>query len=381
MYRNIVLSVLASASLAFFVSGCGDSRGKRDAEELKGALNQQAKEINALHKQLAENVNEMKQIKELLAIKNDVDQRKRFVEAAVMLATQGPESISNQAIGILGSLGGQDAETALLDILENGTSQNRYHSVLDAIERLNSKKLSEIILNFLTSGNEQEVNAAIGALQNRSMRKSLNIDVSILEKLLKKYPDNDYNSNRHYRNVLTGAIIRADQDKGIDLLCKELISANQPNKKRELLYQISNNNIALSIKSFTRILDAVGEIDSRNTETLQALLQLTARASDWRLTDKVLSWYEIAANDNNLSGSYIEALARLSDPKGAPVFLELCQTKTPSRRGNYSHYLNNYPGIEKDGKDNYRLADDEKMKKLLAAREKRIEELNKLDAD
>jgi hypothetical protein len=211
------------------------------------------------------------------------------------------------------------------------------------------------------------------------MRKSLKIDVGILEKLLKIYPDNDYNSNRYHRNSLIGAIIRADQNKGIDLLCRELISSNQSNRKRELLYQINNNNLSLNLKSFTKILKAVGEIDSRNTETLQALLQLITKANDWRLTDKVLEWSEIAANNNNLSNSYIEALARLNDPKAAPLFLELCQSKNSARHNNYSHYLNNYPGIEKDEKGDYKLVNKEKMKKLMEEREKRIEELNKLD--
>lgn len=297
--------------------------------------------------------------------------RDKMLQAALLLAQQGPRNVSHQAISILGALGGEKAENALLKMVADSSFSRNSTYVINALAAMHSNKLRAVVIKLLKSGNTQNVNAAINTIQNRSLQILKKSDLPLLIDVLDDMSDS--NNNRYRRNNMIRVVCRMDQDTGVKYICDALETADV-NQQRELVYIPIHGQINLSTKSWLKIIGIMGEPNNWNISAFQALCDGISRRGDLRLMDAALSWAEFAALNSSFRNSYINMLHRMRDPKTAKILLELQSNK--QMRNNY--YLKNFPGIiQNDGK--YELVDAATMKKLLERRAKLIARLNARD--
>jgi len=384
-----MLTVLVAIPLAAIIYGCDSNTGTltemariqgeqaAKIDKITKLVEKQRRDIAVLRKQGEANAvlraAMSKAIKAKLA-KSGSSSQDKILQAALLLAEQGSSNISHQAINILGYLGGEKAESALLKMLEGSSHGRNSSSIINALVTMRSNKLRPVIIKLLKSNNYQDVEAATNALNNRSLQVLKKSDLPLLLKVLDEIPYD--NNNRYRRNNMIKVVCRLDQKTGLKYICDGLETADI-NQQRDLIYIPAHGQINLSTKSWMKIIKILGEPNNQNFSVFQAVCAGVSRSGDLRLTDIVLPWAEFAVNNNNLRNSYINMLNRMRDPKTAEIFLDLCLN---SKRNNnhYMNYLNNFPGIiQKDGK--YQLVDDAAMKKLLENRAKRIARLNERD--
>lgn len=369
MQTKYFAAFLVAVAIAGVNAGCStttNSQQANDIAEIRSTLNKQQEDIAALRKALDSKT----------ATSFEQDQ---LFNAAVLLARKSPESQSATAIYLLGTIGGSKAEPILLEMLENA-SPNQLPAILTALSNIRSQKLHDILIKFLTSEeNQQTISTVVNILYNSNqtipniVKKS---DLPVIEKMLAKYPDSDYNNNRYIRGMLLGIILRLDQDKGVQYICDDLQSAALP-QKQNIIYLITNNNHRISFKSWVKIIKSTGDFDEFNPDTYYAILRGLSQTGDLRFTDLILPWAEFAKTNDNFRRQYIDSLVRLRDPKAAKTLLDFYQPENlVNCKGRGS--LDNYPGLKRES-NNYVLVDDATMQKLLEQRTKKIENLNELD--
>ena len=361
MQTKYVSVVLATVTIAWLNAGCSTTdlantqSQANDIAEIRTTLKKQQEDIASLRKMLDQ--------------QTAAPGQEQLFNAAVLLAKNCPENQSTMAISIIGAFGGSKAESILLEMLETA-SPNQSSTILTVLSNMRSQKLHGIIIKLLESGNSQQFGSVINVLQNNS-GMILKSDLPIIEKALENCPNNNYDNNRYFRNVLLGIVLRLDQNKGIQYLCDDLQSMH-PNRKQEIIHLITNNNYFLRFNTWEKIIKDTGDIDNFNVAFYTAILQALGQTGDWRITDLMLPWAEFASSNDNFRRSYVDTLIRIKDPKAAKTILGLCDNSIKSG------YLDMYPGIKKEN-GNYVLIDDAAMQKLLEQRTKRIEHLNELD--
>ena len=360
--RN-VLTVLIAIPLVAVIYGCANTS---TLTEMARIQEQHGEKINKITKLLEQ----QKQTKGT----TEVNSQEKMLEAALLLAKYGRGNVSYQAITILGHLGGKKAESALLKMLSNGSYNRNSSYIINALVAMRSNKLRPVIIKLLKSGNSQDINAAMNAINNRSLNIFKKSDMPLIIEVLNDMSGN-YN-NRYQRNNMLKVVCRLDQDAGVKYICEALETADV-NQQRELIYIPRHNQINLSTKSWFKIIKVLDEPNAQNIGVFQALCEGLSRKGDLRLMDAALGWAEFATENNNFRNSYINLLNRMRDPKSAEIFLDLC-LNSKSRNNYYRNYLKNFPGIiQKNGK--YQLVDDKLMKKLLKKRAKTIARLNARD--
>jgi len=363
-------SVLIAVFLIAVISGCNDNGALIEITKIQ---NQQAAEIDKIielvKQQNLEIIKLRKAVKKKPATTNT--SREKMIQAALLLAQSGPSNVSQQAITILGYLGGKEAENALLKMVDGSSFSRNYSSITSALINMRSTKLRELLIKCLNSNERHYQRAAMNILRNRSLRILKKSDLPMLIKILNEMPND--NNNRHNRNNLIGVICRLDQNAGVKHICDALEEVTDINQQRELLYILNNNRIKLRPLLMKKVIEALGEPDSQNNSLFQTLFNIISNSGDIRLTDTVLPWADVVITNNNLKSQYLSMLRRMRDPKAAKVMLEL-----GSDGPRNDHYIRNFPGIiKKDGK--YQLVDAAAMKKLLERREKTVARLNKRD--
>ncbi|MBU8901594.1 MAG: HEAT repeat domain-containing protein [Victivallales bacterium] len=360
--RN-ALTVLIAIPLVAVIYGCANTG---TLTEMARIQEQHAAKIQKITKLLEQ----QKQTKGI----TEVNTKKKMIDAALLLAKDGRGNVSYQAITILGYLGGEKAESALLKMLGDGSYNRNSSYIINALVAMRSNKLRPVIIKLLKSGNSQDINAAMNAINNRSLNILKKSDMPLIIEILNDMSGN-YN-NRYNRNNMLKVVCRLDQDSGVKYICEALETADM-NQQRDLIYIPMNNQINFSTKSWLKIIKALDEPNAQNLSVFQALCEGLSRKGDLRLMDVALGWAEFALGNNNFRNSYINLLNRMRDPKSAKIFLDLC-LNNKSRNNHYRNYLNNFPGIIlKNGK--YQLVGDKAMKKLLKKRAKTIARLNARD--
>lgn len=369
MQMSYFVSFLVAVAIAGANAGCStttNSQQANDIAEIRSTLNKQQEEIAALRKTIDS--------KTVVGSEQEL-----LFDAAVLLARKSPESQASTAIYLLGTIGGIKAEPILLEMLETA-SPDRLPAILTALSNMRSQKLHDILMKFLTSEENQQTISTVVNILNNSNSNIPNIvkksDLPVIEKILAKYPDSDYNNNRYIRGMLLGIILRLDQDKGVQYICDDLQLATLP-QKQNIIYLITNNNYRISFKSWEKIIKNTGDFDEFNPDIYFAILRVLSQTGDLRATDLILPWAEFAKTNDNFRRQYVDLLVKLRDPNAAKILLDLYQPENLVNckgRGN----LDNYPGIKIEN-NNYVLVDAATMQKLLEQRAKKIENLNELD--
>lgn len=358
-------TALFAISVLIILAGCV-SRNDKEIAEIRASLEKQNAEISALRAELDEFNKAPEKLAEI--------REEQMLDAAILLARNCPDKCSSQAIRILGNLGGEKAEAVLMDLAEN-SSGKKYWAVLDALENMKSKKLRGIILQELSNENSKHLRDIIHLLNRPSKKIIEKEDITVIEKLLRKFDDNSgRENNADIRNSLIRIIYGLDPEKGTKLACK-ILSKSSQSSGGKLIYCLTENNTSVNIASWIEIVKASG-LAQENTDLWRTILERISYRNDWRVTDIILPQIEKIPPSSILIQNCINALSRLKDPKAAGMLLELYDKneKFSSQKVN----LNNYPGIKKDG-NKYVLVDDETMKKLMEKRAKKIKYLNEID--
>ena len=381
-----LLTILFAITLVAVITGCQSTTALTEMARIQGQQATQIDKITKLIEQQSQDIATLRKQAEATAIRRaelnkiikarltatEKSSQDKMLQAALLLAKKGPQNVSGRAITILGYLGGGKAETALLTMIDSPVYRNNYNAIMGALVALRSDKLRVTVIKLLERDNSSDTNAALSVIQNRSIKVLKPVDVPILEKLLNEFPNNNYGNNSYQRRNIFNAICLLDQDKGIDILCEELETANK-NQQRELLYITRNGGFNLTFKSWQKIVKVIGEPNSQNFELFSPICDGMSRNIDWRLTDIILPWATFAAQNSSFLYNYLSLLSRIRDPKAAKFILELCTKKKQQSR-----YLDSFPGIMKTG-DKYQLVDAATMKLLLEKRAKRIAHLNARD--
>lgn len=365
--RNILIAFIA-IPLAGIIYGCANTSTLTEMARIQEQHSAQIEKITIVLEELLE---QEKQTGDT----TEINSQDEMFEAALFLAKHGRGNVNNQAIAILGYLGGGKAENALLEMLGNGSYNRNSSYIINALVSMRSNKLRPVIIKLLKSGNTQDINAAMNAINNRSLNILKKSDLPLVIEVLNNMSGN--RNNRYNRNNLLKIVCRMDQDTGVKYIC-EVLETVDVNQQRELIYIPMNAQINLSTKSWLKIIKALDEPNSQNISAFQALCDAISRKGDLRLMDYALEWADFAIENNSLRSSYINMLNRMRDPKSAEIFLDLCLLNKKSRNNYHRNYLKNFPGIiQNDGK--YQLVDDKTMKKLLKKRAKTIARLNARD--
>lgn len=365
--RNILIAFIA-IPLAGIIYGCANTSTLTEMARIQEQHSAQIEKITIVLEELLE---QEKQTGDT----TEINSQDEMFEAALFLAKHGRGNVNNQAIAILGYLGGGKAENALLEMLGNGSYNRNSSYIINALVSMRSNKLRPVIIKLLKSGNTQDINAAMNAINNRSLNILKKPDLPLVIEVLNNMSGN--RNNRYNRNNLLKIVCRMDQDTGVKYIC-EVLETVDVNQQRELIYIPMNAQINLSTKSWLKIIKALDEPNSQNISAFQALCDAISRKGDLRLMDYALEWADFAIENNSLRSSYINMLNRMRDPKSAEIFLDLCLLNKKSRNNYHRNYLKNFPGIiQNDGK--YQLVDDKTMKKLLKKRAKTIARLNARD--
>ena len=373
--RNMAV-MLGGLALAGTLSGCGCFQGNEKIAQLECGQQQQQKELAALRQRLEETQAKLKTLS--AGMEAPEDRRDKLMEAALFLAENAPDNAQSQAIYLLGNIGGQKAENALLRMLENSPRQS--NAIYQALANMQSKKLRPLIIAKLEQladgGSFNDFNSFINNINNNSSGGFFGKnDVPLLKKVLAAIPDNDYNNNRYIRNQLIGCILRIDSRAGVDAICESLAINTIPNRQRELIYQLSNYNIPTGINEWRRIIEALGPVSTANAEVYGALCSAMQRGADWRLTEIVLPWAEEMKNNRNYGNEYLNLLLALRDPAAAKTVAGFLNNRELSR--NYSRGQVEYPGLVRNA-EQYAPISDAEMEKLLASRNKVMERLNRI---
>ena len=174
-----------------------------------------------------------------------------ILQAALLLAKRGDSNIANQAITILGYIGGKQAEDFL--VKKAKSDPNNSYQILYSLSRMRSKQLRPIIIEYLESGDQNRINNATNVLNSNSLSIFTKKDVPLLEKIVEGIPINYYNGSYYQRNNLIKVILGLDQAKGVALVLEGLQTAPS-NRQAEYIYLIAHNNIYLKYKSWLKII-------------------------------------------------------------------------------------------------------------------------------
>ncbi len=310
----------------------------------------------------------IKKLTEKLKEKPESDQDK-LVAAAVLLAKRGPNNSRYNAINALGYIGGPEAETALLKMLD--IEPNYRSNVFRALMQMNSSKLRELVIKTMKNPTGRDFNTISSCFDRNNNRLFTRKDIPLLLEYLNRIPLSGNYS--HYRSGVIGIILSLDTPKGIELVCQEVLL--NPSRNNNIFYQLNNRSIMVSIADWKKVLEALGPICSANLNAYQAICQAIRNNGDIRMTDIVLPWADYAAKNSSFKRSYLDMLINFKDPKAAPVIVKM-------QDGIADDYMvrrmKQCPGIvEKNGK--LVLVDKAEMEKLMAQREKTITRLNALD--
>jgi hypothetical protein len=367
--KNLLTS-LAAASLTVIIYGC-QSPDNSKLFEIAKMQELQAVEIEKISQAVKENSENIEKLKASPA-SSAKPSRENLVDAGILLLRNGPTNARYQAITILGYLGGEKAEGALLDMLSDNTFGRNYSSqIISALSTMRSEKLRGIVLKLMKSSNLRDRETAINAIQNRSANILTKEDLPLLIEVLREYPNNN---NNYYRRInIIRTIYHLDPNTGEKVICEEL-ETTPMQRQRELLYIPRNNNMSMSFKTWKKIIDILGDPNNNNLNTFYGVCEALSRTPDYRITDIVLPWALFAEQNSNFRRSYMNMLNNIKDPKAAKVFLEFAL-----KDKSFSGYLNNFPGITKRSGE-YQLVDEATMKKLLARRDKIVKRLNERDA-
>lgn len=380
------LLAVSSFCLVAVLAGCNSTEMLNDIAESQEKQTFEVKKISALvEKQnkdiaiLRETVQKMVKVAE----KEEKERKEgkkvdsgnlneKLIDAAVLLAKQGPQNSVYNAIQIIGYIGGKGAEDALLDMLKDSSFGRRYSSnIIRALMTMRSKKLRSVIIDTIKDGNANEIRNIINSINNNFASIFKKSDLPMFVKLLDEMPSD--NNNFYPRCNLIRAICGLNQDLGVKLICNELETANR-NNQRQLLYITNHHNMRINLVNWKKIIKTIGnEPDGQNRELFEVVCQAISRGSDYRMTDIILPWADFALTNSNFRNNYMNALRAIQDPKAAKTMIDMYNA---GARNEY--YMRNFPGIVKNN-GKYQLADEATMKKLMERREKVIARLNARD--
>ncbi|OGV51252.1 MAG: hypothetical protein A2017_16695 [Lentisphaerae bacterium GWF2_44_16] len=358
-------TALFAISVLIILAGCV-SHDDKEITEIRANLEKQNAEISALRIELEKFDTSPENIAEL--------RKEKMLDDAILLVRNCPDKCSNQAIQILGALGGEKAEAVLLDIAKNST-ERKYRAALYALKNMKSGKLREIIMEELSKPelDFKKINALTALFRDSSNNIFQKEDIPLMEKLLSGLDKTASGNSGYLRSIFIRMICELDEKKGVELLCKKLSETSIPEEKRKLISGLGQK-LSLSVVSWEKITAAVGSPQDNRKALYEIVLRMAA-SGDWRMTNLIIKLINLTLLPPKLSyyENYVKILSRLKDPKAAKTLLSLCGNSQP-----YNSCLDNYPGIKKDG-SKYVLVDDETMKKLMEKRAEKIEYLNEID--
>ncbi|MBN2641679.1 MAG: hypothetical protein JXR78_08505 [Victivallales bacterium] len=364
-YNRLTMTVGGGIIIATILSGCVSPA---EVAEIKETTIYQQQQIDQLEESIAIGQEQLEIIQEMLANKtsNPDDLQGQLVDAIMFILKNGNAHTHHNAISILGMIGGEKAESALLKLIK--TYPNHSNIIVQALRNSRSPKIRGLIIDMIKNDRGDTLNNIAFVFETHGIQIFTVKDIPLLVDLLYSSTPNFH--NRHGRNTLITLITSLDNDKGADLICKEILTTN-PQQHYELISRISNQNIFIDSDNWIKLIDAMGFPDNANVNSCNIILNAIQRSGDWRITEAILPWADFVRTNNNMYHTYMNTLTQMCDPLAAPVLLKLI--KNPNNRQRYN--LNEFPGIVKQPDGEYTLVDDATMEKLLNNRKKRIASL------
>ena len=295
--------------------------------------------------------------------------RDAFLQAAILLSTATDESVCNYSAQILGRIGGEKAESRLLEMARDHAGSRS--TILSALREMGSRHTSELVLESLRSSNLRDIQHAAGQLSNVITPKML---PDILE-ILSELPPGGQSEYRHIRRGFYDAIRRLGDPRAceamLDAAAEEMEDYGRQSAMQAFSHCLDNKHLMLVEKAFRTIGSFNNE---RNRGQYTELLRRMGQLGDLRAGEYLVEVID-GTNDQYLTRVAIEGLRNLRDPLAAEAICKCLNSKDANVR-RYAEQLcgNGYPGIkEVDG--SYTVVSEEEMQKLLVERARKVEAL------
>lgn len=364
-YNKLVMAVGGGIILATILNGCVSPA---EVAEIKETTISQQQQIDQLAEDIAIGQEQLEIIQEMLVSKksSQEDMQGQLVDATMFILKNGNVNVLHNAINILGMIGGEKAENTLLELIR--IYPNHSNIIIQALRTNKSSKIRGLIFDMIKNDRGDTLNNISFIFELHGIQVFTPEDTPLLIDLLNSSTPNRH--SRHGRNALIALITSFDNDKGTDLICKEILTTN-PQQQHELINKISHQNVFMDSDNWIKLVNTLGFPSNANINSCNSILDGIQRSGDWRITEAILPWADFSETNNNMYYSYMNAIVQMRDPLAAPVLLKLI--KNPNNRQRYN--LNEFPGIVKQPDGEYALVDDAAMEKLLENRKKRIASL------
>lgn len=292
------------------------------------------------------------------------------VNAAVMLSQLTDNQTRNYAAYILGRLGGEEAETRLIDMARNDPDTSTSQAAFQALQNMNSEKVGAIAIEQLKSNNPRRKQAAASVLSQIATHEM----VPDLNAVLLAHGGRD-NQVEQIRYYLYRALQRLGDPRSCEALSRALQFENDDYRRNAALLALMACADSRHVPTLIKALDSLGDPNTNTNARWSEVLQAIEQLGDPRLAPFAAS---LVTNDNNYNRRQaFEALQRLRDPSVAPDLLKAWTSADGATKKELDQFLDKgYPGIvkAKDG-EGYSLVPDEEMNPLMAEREERIRQL------
>ncbi len=291
------------------------------------------------------------------------------LDAALSLLHHGNPEIRNEAVQILGRLGGEVAEKELLELL-TGADPNLRQYTLAALRQMGSKKTNGIILDWLKNGTPEQASAAANLLNNGGgLAKDM---IAPLLEILKGLSSDD--ASRNLRNSLCNALQQAGDPRVCEVLADLIQDETEEYARRNMAVALLRNATRKELPLVSKVFEQVsGGNPDTDTGSVAQFLAYFGNSRNFRATAYVLPY--LKSKNAFLQRSAIQAAIRLRDPAVAKPLAALAgDIKDSSSKSELENAVRtgNLPGL-KLVDDKITLVPDEELARLLEERKKTME--------
>ncbi|MFW5893684.1 MAG: HEAT repeat domain-containing protein [Verrucomicrobiota bacterium] len=326
---------------------------------------------------LAERMERVAEALEALVVEDETRAGKSLIssqsmeDAALMLSYSPDPRLRQQTIVILGQLGGEKAEKRLLEILESDSDSQS--QVLQALQSMGSAHLESLVMNILKDGTLQEKNVAVGVLNFVLNRENLPDVLEVLDQLP--------TGNQSYGNSIRQRIYGAVRNLGDPAACRPLSEAvlmeTNEYAQREAVQALVACSTQAHIGMLIEVLKALGPaLQNHSSSSHQQLISHFGQLGDPRVTPVLLDFLD--SPNRSVVQQAAQALMQLKDPLAVERFVKIANGADSHAKQYMLHAIRNeYPGIRKLEDGTFAVADEETMNQLLEARRNLVARIEK----
>ncbi len=372
--QKVMVPAVPVLALAGLLAGCGDSGEKKALvqylekqsdvqKQMVEADKKTAARFQEMQDQVAGLRKDLEEIKKLTAVPHNTDTVKS-IDGAIQISTTPEPRIRTGICTILAQFGGDLAEQRLIQLAEKDTEVQVRLAALTGLNTMNSQAIVRIAPTKLDSSNYDERQAAAQIMQQKPVEA---FRIPALAALAKDPVDNYSNHSARQSLYRVMAIVGKPEDLPV---LRAACDKESRDSKRAALAAITS----VACGDYETLLEVLSSNTDPNCFDEITLTKLD-RVADMRLTPALLP---ACASDNwRTRQAVYTLLGRLKDPLAAAKLAERFKTEGDGdcKRALTTVFTAGFPGIVFTAPNQCALVPDAELKKLLAEREQKLQQL------